>query len=268
MSKVKRVQPSSNTKSRLYADSAGYCAIDMKPLIHFDTKMVGRIAHIKAAKPGGARFDENMTEEERADYNNLIYICQACHDYVDDKAYEDEWPVERLIQKKQDHIDKMAAMRNSFINLTDGVDYVRPVTLRYFFTVPGVAFNQDYYDEFIEDELIQFNTFIDEFRQISPNVRRFYKEIVELSDKDKETVSFALVKETLHMESDQLRRYITILVDKKLLVYDEDYDQFEFRIRGIHEIDDDFISRLAHFKRQGYDILEESFVNLDFSWAD
>lgn len=39
---------------------------------------VGVAAHIKAAAVGGARFDSNMTPEQRVDIANGIWLCQTC----------------------------------------------------------------------------------------------------------------------------------------------------------------------------------------------
>lgn len=38
---------------------------------------LGEAAHIKAASPGGKRYDPNMTPEERASYENGIWMCRT-----------------------------------------------------------------------------------------------------------------------------------------------------------------------------------------------
>lgn len=59
------------------------------------------IAHIRAAKPGGARYDESMTDEEIDDFSNLILLCRTHHQIVD-KLRKDDYSVETLLQWKSE----------------------------------------------------------------------------------------------------------------------------------------------------------------------
>ena len=45
---------------------------------------VGVAAHIRAAAPGGSRYDSSMTSAERASISNGIWLCQTCAKLVDD----------------------------------------------------------------------------------------------------------------------------------------------------------------------------------------
>lgn len=44
---------------------------------------IGEAAHICAASPGGPRYDENMTTEQRMDISNGIWLCGTCHTLID-----------------------------------------------------------------------------------------------------------------------------------------------------------------------------------------
>ena len=44
----------------------------------------GQAAHIKAASPGGPRFDPDITEKERKSTSNGIWLCATCHQTVDE----------------------------------------------------------------------------------------------------------------------------------------------------------------------------------------
>ena len=44
---------------------------------------VGVAAHITAASPGGPRYNDNLTAEERKDFNNGIWLCQTCAKLID-----------------------------------------------------------------------------------------------------------------------------------------------------------------------------------------
>ncbi|PLS34094.1 hypothetical protein CYV26_11330 [Carnobacterium maltaromaticum] len=258
MSKGERLKPSTNTLKRLYADSAGYCAIDMKPLIHMDFKMVGRIAHIESVKPNGARYNENMTAEEKRAYENLICICSDCHDLIDSKENEDDWTVERLYQIKRNHKDKMNSLQNSFVNLTAGVEYVRPTNLAFYFSIDDIVVNDDLYNECFGETIDQFNKLIDNLRSVTSEIRRFYFEIITMS-KDKLTVKRHTVENTLTLNATKIVEYVSILKENGICSYDEDEDLFRF---------DELLHFIALIDKPGVNVLDESLINLDFSWAD
>src|SRR3546814_3284390 len=56
----------------------------------------GVAAHIKAASPGGARYDENQAAEERSHADNGIWLCEVHAHLIDHDA--NEFTVE-LLQK-------------------------------------------------------------------------------------------------------------------------------------------------------------------------
>jgi len=47
------------------------------------TVNIGVAAHILAASPGGPRFDEELSPEQRADSSNGIWLCQTCAKMID-----------------------------------------------------------------------------------------------------------------------------------------------------------------------------------------
>jgi hypothetical protein len=50
---------------------------------------VGEAAHIKAASNDGPRYDDNMTDEDRKNIKNGIWLCQQCHKVVDNKKFSE-----------------------------------------------------------------------------------------------------------------------------------------------------------------------------------
>jgi len=63
--------------------------------------IVGAAAHIKGENPGAARYDENVTDEERNSSDNLIFLCQNHHKIIDDQPTI--YTVEVLMKMKNDH---------------------------------------------------------------------------------------------------------------------------------------------------------------------
>lgn len=86
---------------------------------------VGEAAHIAGEHGGGtrghrsARYDSNMTEEERNHYNNLIYVCPTCHKKIDAIPQgETNYPVERLHKIKNEHEQKVRdAIADAFVDV-------------------------------------------------------------------------------------------------------------------------------------------------------
>ncbi len=86
--------PSAATRTRLFADCAGYCqnpacaqqlfveTAKGEP-IHF-----AEMAHIFAASDAGPRSNADLTEVERGSYDNLVLLCANCHTIID-KAPDD-----------------------------------------------------------------------------------------------------------------------------------------------------------------------------------
>lgn len=49
-----------------------------------DVAHFGRAAHITAAAPGGPRYDETLTREQRRSISNAIWLCANHADEIDD----------------------------------------------------------------------------------------------------------------------------------------------------------------------------------------
>lgn len=73
---------------------------------------VGEAAHITAASPGGARYDESLTSEERRSFSNGIWLCRDHAHQVDHD--EEHFTIEMLRQWKRD------AEARAFEQLTTG----------------------------------------------------------------------------------------------------------------------------------------------------
>jgi hypothetical protein len=61
----------------------------------------GEAAHIRAASPGGPRYDANQTAEERVSIHNAIWLCAKCSTAIDKD--EIRYPVSLLLSWKRNH---------------------------------------------------------------------------------------------------------------------------------------------------------------------
>ncbi len=94
MSVPKSRNYSTAAKRRLDMLSGGKCCCPEcnKSLIARDGEtIVGKRCHIEAASPKGARYNSTMTDEERSHSDNLILLCDECHEIIDTNP--DKYPV-------------------------------------------------------------------------------------------------------------------------------------------------------------------------------
>jgi hypothetical protein len=65
------------------------------------TVVIGEAAHIYGEKEGSARYKNEMTDDSRNHYDNLMYLCPTCHTKIDKQI--DDYPAEKLIKIKKSH---------------------------------------------------------------------------------------------------------------------------------------------------------------------
>lgn len=110
MVKVSRRDPIPRAQEKVVISrSGGKCAypacgtdLTIEPQSEKDRpKATGKVAHIAAASPGGPRYDESMTAEQRGSADNLIYLCGSHHDVIDSQL--DFHTHEFLLEAKRTH---------------------------------------------------------------------------------------------------------------------------------------------------------------------
>lgn len=91
-----------NTLKRLFALSGNQCAFPgcTKLMVNQKNAKDSNICHIEAAQPGGERYNPNMTDEQRAHFDNLILLCVQHHDETNDT---EKYTVECLKTMKREH---------------------------------------------------------------------------------------------------------------------------------------------------------------------
>ena len=83
-----RVKPNSQTKLRLFSDSAGHCNHpECRRRLFSEGDQadyhIAEMAHILAANDGGPRAAPELDEANRSSYCNLILLCPNCHTMID-----------------------------------------------------------------------------------------------------------------------------------------------------------------------------------------
>ncbi len=176
--KARQYKPS--TVRRLDTLSGNECAEPTckKSLIAEDGKsIVSKICHIEAASENGPRWSDDMTDDERRHYNNLILLCDEHHTIIDNKENELKFPVELLKEWKSNHESKMLyKLRNSSL-LKTAID-----------AISDLEFEIDEGDDiktkpFDIDVKIHYNDIkrnkyiINEYKVFYPKVNSLYREL-------------------------------------------------------------------------------------------
>lgn len=117
--KTNRKDPPLSTQRVLYAQSAGMCSMpDCNVPLVFNKKLgkghYANLAHIEAYSENGARFNPNLSFEERNGEENIIVVCANCHKKIDDdpKTYT----VEKLKNIKETHIARIVLLKENMIH--------------------------------------------------------------------------------------------------------------------------------------------------------
>ena len=129
---------SQQSKLILAMKSGGQCGICKKSLLFStgkDDKPLGECAHIQGDKPGSARYNEGLSDDEKNSHENLFFLCPTCHTMIDKNATD--YPVERLLAMKAVHEAKIAELlKQSTVTLDF---YELEATLRHLESTPSAS---------------------------------------------------------------------------------------------------------------------------------
>ena len=92
-----------SVRKKLWALSAGKCAICDKNLIGSNGFIVGQECHIISSKPSGPRYVQDLNDYN--DYDNLILLCANHHREIDTNIAI--YPIDKLKQIKKEHEQKV-----------------------------------------------------------------------------------------------------------------------------------------------------------------
>ncbi len=150
--------------------------------------MVGEVAHIAGKRGGGtpgrssARFDPDMTDEERNSLANLLYVCRNCHAMIDARPHgERDYPVARLLQIKAEHEEAVAATMDEALATVTFVELAEAT--RWVTEVPPPPPGRDFSRVAIEDKIARnglsrsSQNLIVAHLAVAPQVRAFIQEL-------------------------------------------------------------------------------------------
>ena len=139
------------TLKRLYGLSGNQCSFPgcTKRLVNANNALDSNICHIEAALLGGERYNQSMSDEERADYPNLILLCVQHHEETNNFTV---YTVEALREMKRNHesqflterLKNNPSMLKNAINAIAGInidDLIEPDSLNVIDPKSKMAYN-------------------------------------------------------------------------------------------------------------------------------
>jgi hypothetical protein len=183
--------------------------------------MLGKVAHIHAAEPGGARYSPSMSDEDRRGFENLFIVCGKHHDFIDYKENEKDYPAELLRKYKHTHESRFRTaerqLLQQFIDSTQTSQPTYPVHLNALFK----ALNYSEVEE-IEDEVRGIRDFIDNLRELPLTERNFALAVAErMRRRGRDTLPVDDVMGALRLSATALKRHMKLLEDHGLGSIDE-----------------------------------------------
>ncbi len=147
-----------------------------EPLVHPKGTLLGKVAHICAAEPGGARYDKTMTDEQRRGFDNLFIVCGKHHDLIDDPANAADYPADLLRKHKaaRERRFRIAEQQliDTYADATQATQPTYPTNLRALAKAVGIDEIADH-----PDELAGIRDFIDSLKECPLDQRSFALEV-------------------------------------------------------------------------------------------
>jgi hypothetical protein len=171
---IERLDPKLSTVKKLFAYSGNQCAIPdcTEQLVDASGAMLGKIAHIRAAEKGGARFDPAMTNEERRAFDNLFLVCGKHHDIIDYGPNVKANAPSELRKYKADHEDRFKRAERQLIEqVTDSTQAALPTYPKTLKRLRNLFDITDYMD--VDEEVVGLSKFIDSLKELPLDQREF-----------------------------------------------------------------------------------------------
>ncbi|OWA36791.1 hypothetical protein B9G55_01545 [Saccharibacillus sp. O16] len=219
----KRKSPSTKVLRELYMKSGNQCAFRgcNRMMVNENGDFVGQVCHIEGAEPGGERFNPNQTNDERADFSNLMLMCYDHHVETNNTVL---YTVELLKEMKKEHESKFSdlvrKMEASLGDLTQLQEFTYIDSARNFSLFVGDNLNEEEQASINTD----LNELVDKLRLLPPDTRIVFKVAIRRSEKL--TWGIGLTTEELRrvmaLSHQELRNHLTMLIKYGLLTEPEE----------------------------------------------
>lgn len=182
---VKRLAPTGETLRRLFLHSGNLCAYPGcgKLMMNAEGVFIGQVCHIEAAEQNGERFNADMTNEKRRQFDNLMLMCYEHHQVTNDII---QYPVSKLQQIKAEHEKRFSDPERAILEqLTDWTERSTssvPTNLGSINKVLG----WDASDEELVQSLSELTGYLNKLRNVPLELRRFLGAVIKRAWKMKD----------------------------------------------------------------------------------
>jgi hypothetical protein len=262
---VKRLAPSLATLRQLYMLSGNFCAFPgcKQAMLNEKGQFVGQICHIEAAEAGGERFNPNMTNQERAAFNNLMLMCYPHHVKTDDVT---EFTADKLKKMKADHERLFEAPEKAL-----GEKFVDQTT----FYEPEEATTLDRYYKHVghrpeptqlSEEMEGFQNLLNSLRHCPIKVRNFLCTVVKRMVDTDDTAPLAEdMREALNLGLGKYKTLVGMAEKYGLLHFGEGFGHNVWNLELGH---DPYLASIAYFCRDEHIDVSTFLIDLRFDQLD
>ena len=277
---AKRLAPTQETLRELFLKSGNLCAYPGcgRLMMNEGGVFVGQVCHIEGAESGGERFNPNMTNEERRSVANLMLMCYDHHTVTNDV---ERYTVEILKGYKRDHEIRFSHPDRAILeSLTDWTRQDEPTAasnLKRMSAILGWSLS----DEELQESALALQPYIERFRLVPVDVRRFVGAVAMRIQRMKSTsaVSESLggdsilasdLRGALRLQDSSIMQRTNEMAAYYLGSLDEMYqNDMPQPAVEIHRIDGwPFWPDLAEFCEKAPESMEAFTVELDFRRLD
>jgi len=263
--KVKRLNPTADTKRALFLLSMNQCAFPecKHNIIDINNQFIGEICHIEAANEGGERFNINQFNEERRHISNLILMCPIHHKITNNTNI---YNVKKMIEIKLKHekksfeVDKITDFSKTYIN--NELDKI----INYPSNLENLSLTEY---ERTEKFFLTAKLLMTRIYNLPMKIRNFYANALLYADINDLNISFnpTKLKAIININDNDIRNNVSILHKNNLMWDDYDGENLCFWFTTPNKSDDDQIWFLQLIRNRFFIepiTLLDIFTNLNF----
>ncbi|KQM90210.1 hypothetical protein ASE70_01980 [Sphingomonas sp. Leaf22] len=219
---------------KLFAYSGNCCTNPAcnQELVDAGGTMLGKVAHIHAAKHG-ARHDPALSDEQRRAFENLLVVCSLCHDRIDDPDREAEFPPELLRVWKERHEARFRRAEAQFVDrYRDSTASAEPNYPKRLDALAAAISDSWMVDS--EDHVRTWVEFIDRLRRLPLPTRDFAIKVAQrMKDRDKKRLPVDDVISAFGIDATELNSLGKVLRDHELGDVDEYFGEYEVELKSL-----------------------------------